>query len=62
MATEQTISKSDEVRALLASLNRTLEQEGFYLRSVHFDRDEQTDALRNIRLNYMERKEADHAD
>lgn len=62
METGQTISKADEVRALLASLNRTLEQECFYLRSVHFDRDEQTDTLQNIRLNYMERKEADHAD
>ncbi len=50
------MSKADEVRALLTSLNSTLEKEGFIIMSAHFVRDEQTNELKNVRLSYEEQK------
>ena len=54
MATNQDISKADEVRALLAALNTTLEKEGFLLLNARFKRNEQGE-LGNIVLNYEEK-------
>ena len=47
------ITKVDEVRALLASLDRQLTKEGFFLHTVHFNR-ENDDDTPNIVLSYEE--------
>ena len=54
MATNQTISKADEVRALLAALSRTLESEDFLLHTVRFKRNEQGE-LENVVMTYDEK-------
>lgn len=52
MATTQIISKADEARNFLAAFCRTLDKEDFRLRSVYFQRDEQTGELKGVRLSY----------
>ena len=47
------ITKADEVRALLASLDRQLTKEGFFLHTVRFNRENDADTP-NIVLNYEE--------
>ena len=48
------ITKVDEVRALLASLDRQLTKEGFFLHNVRFNRENDTDSP-HIVLSYEER-------
>ena len=47
------ITKVDEVRALLASLDRQLTKEGFFLHTVRFNRENDSDTP-NIVLSYEE--------
>lgn len=47
------ITKADEVRALLASLDRQLTKEGFFLHTVRFNRENDSDTP-NIVLSYEE--------
>ena len=47
-------TKADEVRALLAALDRQLTKEGFYLHNVRFNRENDTDSP-HIVLSYEER-------
>ena len=49
-------SRADSVRAFLSSFNTILEKDGFLLRSVHFDRDENTGRLLCVRLSYEEKE------
>ncbi len=46
---------AEGVRAFLEALNSTLEKDGFLLLSVHFDRNEETGQLRNVRMSYEEK-------
>ena len=48
------MTKADEVRALLASLDRQLTKEGFFLHTVRFNRENDADTP-NIVLSYEER-------
>ncbi len=58
MATNnQPENKADEVRAFLKAFCATLDKEGFLLKTVHFDREEQTGEITNIRMTYEERVE-----
>lgn len=55
-------SKAEEVREFLTSFNDALEKDGFRLRTVHFDRNDDG-VVTNVRLSYDEKgKEASHAD
>ena len=47
-------TKADEVRALLAALDRQLTKEGFFLHNVRFNRENDTDSP-HIVLSYEER-------
>ena len=47
-------TKADEVRALLAALDRQLTREGFFLHNVRFNRENDTDSP-HIVLSYEER-------
>lgn len=47
------MTKADEVRALLASLDRQLTKEGFFLHTVRFNRENDSDTP-NIVLSYEE--------
>lgn len=47
------ITKADEVRALLASLDTQLTKEGFFLHTVRFNRENDSDTP-NIVLSYEE--------
>ncbi len=55
MAAKQIITKADEVRGLLEALSNNLDKQGFFLRSVHFERDEETQELKNVRMSYAEK-------
>ena len=46
-------TKADEVRALLAALDRQLTKEGFFLHTVRFNRENDSDTP-NIVLSYEE--------
>ena len=47
-------TKADEVRALLAALDRQLTKEGFFLHNVRFNRENDNDSP-HIVLSYEER-------
>lgn len=47
------MTKADKVRALLASLDRQLTKEGFFLHTVRFNRENDSDTP-NIVLSYEE--------
>ena len=54
-------NKAESVREFLTAFNNTLEQDGFLLNTVHFERDD-NGTLTHVRMSYTETgKEADHA-